>query len=216
MTVLTIFITLLALVIYLCCRIRSLAAAMKHVEDRELYETFRPLPEPRSPRRAAVRRRRTDAAEFAALEDRPPPQRAASLPHRMEPPPQRAAPPPQRVEPPPQRAEPIPAPPAPSRGDPPAAARGCAPLDFEVIAYTLKKKGLYDIPVVVTMEGHGSIMRYRDSKGNQVTRQGAMDLAFGVAYYCDAERPLEGRLRRRGAYLGEQGAREVMAANATR
>ena len=49
--------------------------------------------------------------------------------------------------------------------------------------------------------------RHYDNRGNQITRDEAMRMANGVAYYCDRDTPESGRLRMRGVYCTYETAR---------
>ncbi|CAK0850809.1 unnamed protein product [Prorocentrum cordatum] len=51
---------------------------------------------------------------------------------------------------------------------------------------------------------------YLDSNGNRLTKEEAMALAGGVAYYSEAADPSKGRLRRHGGFVSELDARTIV------
>jgi len=73
----------------------------------------------------------------------------------------------------------------------------------------LSNKRLDGIPIAQKVGE--KIFRYFDSNGNQVTKQQAMALAGGVAYYPEVEDPSKGRLRRHGAFVSEHDARTIVS-----
>jgi hypothetical protein len=73
---------------------------------------------------------------------------------------------------------------------------------------TLSSKRLDGIPVAQKVGE--KMFRYLDSNGNELTKQQAMALAGGVAYYPEAGDPSKGRLRRHGAFVSEDAARTVV------
>ena len=78
-------------------------------------------------------------------------------------------------------------------------------IDFKKIERMLEVKGLKKIPVFVKVGDR--TFRHYDNRGNQITKDEAMRMANGVAYYCDKDTPEAGRLRMRGVYCSYESAR---------
>jgi len=73
---------------------------------------------------------------------------------------------------------------------------------------TLSSKRLDGIPIAQKVGD--KTFRYLDASGNELTKQEAMELAGGVAYYPEAGDPSKGRLRRRGTFVSEHDARTIV------
>jgi len=73
---------------------------------------------------------------------------------------------------------------------------------------TLSSKRLDGIPIAQKVGE--KMFHYFDKDGNQLTKQQAMALAGGVAYYPDVQDPSKGRFRCNGAYASENYARTLL------
>ena len=80
------------------------------------------------------------------------------------------------------------------------------PGDFALSAIKelVLKEGMQRIPVA--MKVAEQIFRYYSPDGAQIARQAAMEMAAGVCYYSEPDKPTGGKLRRRGAYCNFQQA----------
>ena len=72
----------------------------------------------------------------------------------------------------------------------------------------LALKRLEGIPIVLKV-GEKSF-RYLNWNGDEITRQEAMYVAGGIAYYHDAADPSKSQLRHRGSFVKEEDARAIV------
>ena len=92
----------------------------------------------------------------------------------------------------------------------PAAARGPEDEgDITGALAALAAKGLHGVPVAQRVGDKA--FDYYDHHGNRLSKEQALALCGGVAYYVEVENPSGGRLRRRGAFVSESDARAILS-----
>lgn len=92
------------------------------------------------------------------------------------------------------------------RGRPESSAGGESA--HSVALTTLSNMNMDGVPIV---QKAGNKLSYFDAEGNEISKQKALELAGGVAYYQDPADPCKGRLRLRGQFVGEPRARSIVS-----